>query len=183
MDTIPAIEEFIGFWKQKTTDYYKEAFADVRDQRKRMAELYPVKMVPRKSHPFKVRYNDPEPDTLVEYSSNAQYSIAIAEKYGSGLAEWLHDNYALREEEREKQLEKRVEKQAKSKREMLYARATAAVGKITDASHLQIGIRGEIEGDIIGEKGKVHLQTVWAGGHNIQQLHYRVLISPLSKET
>lgn len=183
MDSIPAIEEFIGFWKQKTTEYYKEALADVGNQRKRMSELYPTKMIPRKSHPFKVRYKDPTPETLVEFSSNAQYNIAMVEKYGRGLAEWLHDNCSLREDEQEKKIIKRIDNQAKTKREMLYTRAAAAVGKITDASHLHIGLLGEIEGDLIGEKGMVRLQTVWAGGHNIQQLHFRVLISPLSKET
>ena len=59
----------------------------------------------------------------------------------------------------------------------LIERVTKITGKITDASNLKIGNQhGEINGTIVGEKGKCIIETISAGGYNIQCFHYRVLI-------
>lgn len=59
----------------------------------------------------------------------------------------------------------------------LIQRVTKVVGKITDASELKIGNQnGEINGRIKGENSKCIVETISAGGYNIQCFHYRVLI-------
>lgn len=49
-------------------------------------------------------------------------------------------------------------------------------GNITDASGLCIGENGTINGRIIGNKGNATVETIYAGGYNVQCLHFRVLV-------
>lgn len=72
------------------------------------------------------------------------------------------------------------EKQGKY--EDLINRVTAVVGEITDVSNLSIGRQqGELNGTIEGINGKCSVETIGAGGYNIQCFHYRVLIHKLTK--
>lgn len=50
------------------------------------------------------------------------------------------------------------------------------VGTITDAAALYIGPEGDINGIIVGTEGKAKIQTIGAGGYNIQCFHFRTLI-------
>lgn len=70
------------------------------------------------------------------------------------------------------------------KREMvldLITRLREHVGTITDASGLRVGYAG-LEGLITGDKGKVRLEAIEAGGYNIQCWHVRVLIHPVKEK-
>ena len=49
------------------------------------------------------------------------------------------------------------------------------VGKIT-AGHNLVVVNGEIAGIIEGEKGRASIQTIGAGGYNIQRYHFRTLV-------
>lgn len=74
-----------------------------------------------------------------------------------------------------------LEKEKDRKYKDLISRVTKVIGKITDASELKIGKQnGEINGVISGELGKCSVETISAGGYNIQCFHYRVLINKLS---
>jgi tetrahydromethanopterin S-methyltransferase subunit G len=56
-------------------------------------------------------------------------------------------------------------------------RISAVVGEIQDASNLSIGRQhGEINGIVVGSKGMARVETISAGGYNIQCFHYRVLV-------
>lgn len=57
----------------------------------------------------------------------------------------------------------------------LFERVTKYVGEITNIDDVRVdGLA--INGYITGEKGKVELRTIIAGGHNIQCLHNRVIV-------
>lgn len=59
-------------------------------------------------------------------------------------------------------------------------RISDIVGEITDASNLSIGHQhGEINGIVVGTKGKAKVETIGAGGYNIQCFHFRVLVHKL----
>jgi hypothetical protein len=50
------------------------------------------------------------------------------------------------------------------------------VGTITDVAGLYVANNLEINGVVIGTKAKANVQTITAGGWNIQCLHFRVLV-------
>jgi hypothetical protein len=72
-----------------------------------------------------------------------------------------------------------MEKDIILKRLDLYHRCSEAVGVITDASGLTTGYNGSINGIVHGENGSARVETIEAGGYNIQCYHYRVLVNKI----
>ena len=73
-------------------------------------------------------------------------------------------------------LEKELIQEERNRKALyIYYNIYNRVGKVLDATNLYIGSDGNINGCIIGEKGQVNVNTILAGGYNIQCLHYRVL--------
>lgn len=87
---------------------------------------------------------------------------------------WRGDEETLKEH-----IAKVVNKERVRKEKALMDRVKKAIGKVVDTEYLKIGLTGELEGVIVGENGKVSINTIFAGGYNIQRLHYRVLIKKM----
>lgn len=62
----------------------------------------------------------------------------------------------------------------------LYNKVVKLTGEIIDATNLKWGGKG-LDGFIIGEKTKVRVETIAAGGYNIQKLHLRTLLHKVGK--
>lgn len=74
-------------------------------------------------------------------------------------------------------LNKLLDEEVKRKYKDLCHRISDVVGIIQNASNLYIGRQnGEINGYVEGTKGKCFVETISAGGYNIQCFHYRVLV-------
>ena len=73
-------------------------------------------------------------------------------------------------------IRKFIKSEAQSKAIEIAHRVKNKCGTITDASGLYIGENGTINGQIIGDKGNATVETIYAGGYNIQCLHFRVLV-------
>ncbi len=73
-------------------------------------------------------------------------------------------------------LDMSLEEEKKAKILDLMNRIEKITGKIVDAKSLNIGYKGDLEGVIIGEEGKAKINTIGAGGYNIQCFHFRTLI-------
>ena len=69
-----------------------------------------------------------------------------------------------------------IKKEAESKYKNFMAKIQSTVGNIEDTNFLQIGLDGNINGYVKGDQGKALVETILAGGYNIQCLHYRVLV-------
>lgn len=81
--------------------------------------------------------------------------------------------------EREAYLAKVLEAEKTRKLLDLVHRIKDAVGEITDASGLKINVRLNLDGIVIGTTGKAKVQTIGAGGWNIQCFHYRTLVNTI----
>jgi hypothetical protein len=73
-------------------------------------------------------------------------------------------------------LDKILDRDVEAKRNKLVARISQKAGEVVDASGLRIATNGEINGTVVGTAGTVSVETVAAGGYNIQCLHYRILV-------
>lgn len=69
-----------------------------------------------------------------------------------------------------------LDKYMKDRYMELVDKTTAIVGNITNLEYLRIGATGMLNGLVIGDKGKANVDTISAGGYNIQCFHYRVLV-------
>jgi len=78
----------------------------------------------------------------------------------------------------EVKLEEILLKDCKARYFQLVNEVTEITGIITDANNLTI-VAGELNGIIIGEKGKAKVQTFSAGGWNIQCFHYRTKVNAI----
>ena len=94
---------------------------------------------------------------------------------------WRYKRVPVFYEIDEKLLGETLDKEMKAKYKDLVKRITSKVGNIVDASNLHIGAKGTIDGIVVGDKGKVRIETVYAGGYNIQCLHCRVLVHEIKK--
>jgi hypothetical protein len=57
----------------------------------------------------------------------------------------------------------------------LYNRVKAITGEVTDCSHLYWGGKC-LDGYVVGKEGRAVVDTIGAGGYNIQRFHLRVLV-------
>lgn len=69
-----------------------------------------------------------------------------------------------------------LDKYMKDRYMELVDKTTAIVGNITNLEYLRIGANGMLNGVVIGDKCKANVETISAGGYNIQCFHYRVLV-------
>lgn len=86
------------------------------------------------------------------------------------------------ENEMEIRLSEMLDNEVIARRLDLYKRCSNVVGTITDAKGLKCGGNGSINGMVIGTQGKAMVETILAGGYNIQCLHYRVLVKPITEK-
>lgn len=77
-------------------------------------------------------------------------------------------------------LEDMVAKEKKAKYELLVNRCKSVIGAIVDAKALRVSGNGELNGYIDGTNGRCKIETIGAGGYNIQCFHFRVLVKKVS---
>lgn len=109
-------------------------------------------------------------------ASAPQVIIDFVNAWGELAFEWMMANEKKPNEE---SIRKLIENEKQIKIIQLTTRVTDVVGNITDASQLDIGEKGDLIGIIKGEKGSVEVETISAGGWNIQRFHYRTIVTKL----
>jgi hypothetical protein len=68
-----------------------------------------------------------------------------------------------------------IEKDMAIKKAKLLSKIAGKVGNIVELN-LRCGADGTPNGKVTGDAGVAYISTIIAGGHNIQCLHYRVLV-------
>lgn len=73
-------------------------------------------------------------------------------------------------------IEKAIQQEAQDKGIEIASRVADKCGQIVNAAGIKIGANGSINGLIIGTNGSAEVETIFAGGYNVQCLHFRVLV-------
>lgn len=88
----------------------------------------------------------------------------------------------------ETRLEELLNKEIEAKYWNMVEKVTKITGEITDATHVEVGGDGNLNGFITGDKGTAHLETIVAGGYNEGVIvnvkhgprrHFRLICNPI----
>ena len=198
---VKVIIDFLENWKHMVHDFYMEAVNDYHTARQELNRLRAV----RESFMYGSQEYK-EADEEVEVSEDAFRKNLHGFYEERTVTEWVY-NYRTRKNELktfqkevkvrdgkwefasryltkdiaegEALLNKDLKKEAEAKYDDIIERTNQVVGQITDASRLECNEKGNLDGIIIGTKGTAKVETIGAGGYNIQCFHFRTLINKL----
>lgn len=164
VNILEAIDIFLEEWKKNAYKFYNDKFIEYK---KLINDNSPLS-IEDANFLKNLGYKDPEK------SANYYRQIAFLRRHFS--KNWkMHDLYKGSKDYFDEEIMKIIEKEAARKKEEFITRINKKVGKVYKAD-LFIGVDNGINGFVEGEKGKFVIETIYAGGYNIQKLHYRFLI-------
>ena len=159
---VKEIIEFLETWKARTREFYKnsipeflKARAEYREQEKKLDWT----VLKERQRILKER---------------KQLKEAFIERWGYMMDYIPHGDVFDWEK-----FEKDIKNDADRKYDNIIERTNKIVGEITDASNLEVGYKGDLDGYVIGDRGIARVYTVGAGGYNVQCFHFRVLVQRL----
>lgn len=173
---VPIIEEFLDSWAEKAMKFHEEEYEELKKfqaEHRAKEKAFKEELKEKGIHYW---YGQPEIVKMEKERGidGKTYREVLMARFSSAILECSQWGEHWRE-----QLVKIVEREKNAKRKILMNRVAEIVGVITDAKGLYIGDNGEINGFIVGEKSRAEVRTIWAGGYNIQCLHFRVLVKDL----
>jgi len=187
---VPAIVNFLDHWKIRMFNYYNmglEPCYKMKDELKALVQnlhnyRYCTDEYEEALKPYRIIKDEYDKKTCgtfedVEYINRWGRPDKKRVKVTEGEWEYLrpYDCYDSYEQGTAK-LNADLTQEANRKYDFIIERVNAICGKITDASGLKVGAKGDLNGNIIGERGTAHVQTIGAGGYNIQCFHFRTLV-------
>lgn len=165
---VEAIVEFLTMWKEESRQFYLdnvEPYLEAREQYyeedRTYIEWWNGSWQWRMDHPEEAKAKDKEHDKK--------------RKLFHGTWNWM-ERYMDRDVLDIDKLTRDLNAEADRKYDFIIERTVEKVGQIVDASGLYVGNKGDLNGYIDGQKGTVKVQTIGAGGYNIQRFHFRTLI-------
>lgn len=163
---VKVIIEFLEAWKTRVRGYYIEALPRYIEARKEYEMVYDE--YHSKWHQMWMEA------TKEEYKAFDKEFKDYKNRYNKAWR-WLME-YLEKDEINLDKLNKMLDIEANAKYDDIIERTNAITGTITDATYLRIGLKGDLNGYVIGERGKAKVETIGAGGYNIQCYHFRTLI-------
>lgn len=188
---IPAILDFLAKWKERVFSFYEKDLIECFEERANLKKLYDEYY----SLSYKERYELGENTEYHKVRHNFYCKLNGYKERQTFTNRWGKEDYKdvkVKDGEWEhlrhyldrcdtlddclKLLDKELEQEKNRKYDFIIQRVNKIVGQITDAYGLRVGSNGELNGIIIGTKGKASVETIGAGGYRVQCFHYRVLI-------
>ena len=166
---IKVIVDFLNDWQSKVKEYYLNClpkFIEARTEYRRIDSEYCD------------WFNHERRNATPEEIGKKREANRKAEKNFYKTWNWLI-YYVERDSINLEKLSKDLQKEADAKYDDIIERTNEITGTITDATNLRVGLKGDLNGYIIGERGKAKVETIGAGGYNIQCYHFRTLINAM----
>ncbi|PGA05593.1 hypothetical protein [Bacillus mycoides] len=198
-DDIPqVIKDFLEQWKQKAYEWHIKRYNDYLElkeelhKKEREARIECMKTF---KDAYERYYEDGEIKELSDHTLANAYPRSIMNTFlEERELDWksiqsrlnsfagktiLYMSSIYDESKRLAWLEKALEQEKKSKMIDLINRINTVTGSIVDADGLRISEVGNLNGIITGEKANAKVETIGAGGWNIQCFHYRTLVNEI----
>lgn len=186
---IPVILEFLEMWKEKCRDFYRdtlpEYIEDLKDfvEKKKVYDDFMSDLEDR-TRPYYWLHLPHDNPRYQEGKTVAEDFKTYKKNFNAAWADFV--SYLVNSHTEEPQinwdaLNSDLDREANRKYDYIIDKTNAIVGKITDASGLYIGKDGNLNGVIIGDRGTAKVETIGAGGYNIQCYHFRTLIHEYKK--
>lgn len=191
---VNVIVEFLNNWEKELTDYWMERFEyfekEHKSYYKSVIESSIEYMITYNSYEHKEQITEMWKDssyvefypTYEEYEQNANYRDECRKAIHSALNEleeeyeshfsirvikkWGKSKWKPKKEVFEANMRKDIAKEKDRKYDKLIDDVENIAGKIIDMSHIKVGVKGDLEGYVIGTNGECELWTSGAGGFN-----------------
>ena len=181
---VQVIIDFLQTWKEKVYETYKKDMMDYYDlsfefhEESRKCGYGPKsekyeELRQRLNHNLKGVWEQRE--YMNSWGNKSTTKVKIADGKWEHLSMYV---FGRNSAEAFKLLEKDLEKEAIRKYDFIIERTNKIVGEITDVSNLHIADNGELNGFIVGTRGKAKVTTIIANGP-IRIAHFRVLIKEI----
>lgn len=166
------IDTFLASWKQSAKQHYVSTtnqYLELSKTRWDLMKKYNLETT-RPNQEFPQDYVDAKNALKAFKDVRAKSEFALIERC-------VYANHVCNPTETlDSFLEKLLDKEVENKKASLIKRIEAKAGAMVDADKLYIGADGSINGYVLGKIKEVKVETIYAGGFNIQCLHYRVLV-------
>lgn len=172
MEKIETIWKFLQQWKKDAFKYFNEnakEYTELRHKLRHKEEEETKKYIAKY-----IKDNNLE---KLNWKEEYHLSLQFKKEYYRNIHSVTRSLYQYTGRLDEEKLNIFLNKTVEEKYNNLVQTITKKAGEITDATNLNIGPKGDINGYVQGTKNKVHVQTIGAGGYNIQIFHYRTLVN------
>lgn len=176
-EKIEIIWNFLQEWKKKAYQFYVDnvkLYSELYNKREEEWEKYKESDIGKN----KIKYYTNSVGKVDWYSLKIHWERSYYSEVSS-LTKNITINRSSGKFD-ENKLNKILDKDVQYKYEDFINRIKEKAGTIQDVSHLKMAANGVINGVVIGDKHSVEVETILAGGYNIQVLHYRVLVKIIS---
>ncbi len=186
---VAAIIEFLEGWKNRMREWYGKGLEEYYSEKAAVRSLHKETENYRWGSPEYTKAHDTyeEARKVLWHKVNGYFEKVEVERNGRKreVSQKVRDGeleYTNRYNEEQtlmdamNKLEKDLTKEAERKYDFIIERVNYICGTITDAAGLRVGPTGDLNGFIKGERGTAKVQTIGAGGYNIQCFQFRTLI-------
>lgn len=185
IQTIPVIDQFLEQWKLKAFEYYRNLEKEYNKLRNKKYELTKENLDSIKGLNqigcFLRNLTDEKIEKILnEFPNMPEYQKRNFESdlHYIKFNQWKSFYGGAIDicQKTDKELNKFLDREVEAKKRNLIMRIEKKAGNILDATGLYIGSTGEINGIVKGNIKTVKVETISAGGYNVQCYHFRVLV-------